>query len=51
MEELNINVNVWDMTNGRTDSQLKEEVAYNQDLEDVFRRMMTKKDELSQRIR
>ena len=37
MKALNINVNVWDMTNGRSDEQLKNDGVYNQDLEDLLR--------------
>ncbi|MCL9807176.1 hypothetical protein NAT51_16705 [Flavobacterium amniphilum] len=34
---LGINVKIWDMTEGKTDEQLKLEEIYNNDLEDVFR--------------
>ncbi|WP_141119683.1 DUF6371 domain-containing protein [Lutibacter agarilyticus] len=37
LTQLGIDVNIWDMTNGKTDRQLKEEGWYNCDLEDVFR--------------
>jgi len=37
MKALNINVNIWDMTNGRSDVQLKADGIYNQDLEDLLR--------------
>ncbi len=33
----NINAKIWDMTEGKTDLQLKEEGIYNKDLEDFFR--------------
>lgn len=35
--ELGVDAKVWDMTNGKTDDQLKKEGSYNCDLEDVFR--------------
>jgi len=35
--ELGIDANIWDMTNGKTNDQLKKEGLYNCDLEDVFR--------------
>ena len=35
--ELGIEAKVWDMTNGKSDDQLKKEGWYNCDLEDVFR--------------
>ncbi|MGH2666308.1 DUF6371 domain-containing protein [Flavobacterium sp.] len=34
---LGINVKIWDMTEGKTDEQLKLEGVYNNDLEDIFR--------------
>lgn len=34
---MGINVKVWDMTEGKTDDELKAEGLYNNDLEDVFR--------------
>jgi hypothetical protein len=37
LKELSIDAKIWDMTNGKTDEQLKEEGWYNCDLEDVFR--------------
>ena len=37
---LGINAKIWDMTNGKTDVQLKSEGIYNNDLEDVFRKMV-----------
>lgn len=37
LKELNIDVELWDMTQGKHDDQLKEEGWYNCDLEDVFR--------------
>ncbi len=38
---LGINVKIWDMTEGKTDEQLKFEGIYNNDLEDVFREINT----------
>ena len=38
-QSMGINVKIWDMTNGKTDEQLKAEDLYNNDLEDVFRKM------------
>lgn len=35
--ELDINAKIWDMTNGKTDEELKEEGFYNCDLEDFLR--------------
>lgn len=35
-----INAKIWDMTDGKTDKQLKMEGIYNNDLEDVFRKML-----------
>lgn len=37
MIALGINAKIWDMTDGKTDQQLKEEGIYNNDLEDVLR--------------
>ena len=37
---MEINVKVWDMTEGKTDEQLKTEGMHNDDLEDVFRRFI-----------
>ena len=37
LKEMGINAKIWDMTNGKTDEQLKKEGWYNCDLEDVFR--------------
>ncbi|MCL9804909.1 DUF6371 domain-containing protein [Flavobacterium amniphilum] len=37
---LRINVKIWDMTEGKTDEQLKLERVYNNDLEDVFRKII-----------
>lgn len=37
---MGINTTIWDMTNGKTDSQLKIEGLYNNDLEDVFRKLL-----------
>lgn len=34
---MGINVKIWDMTDGKTDEQLKNQGIYNDDLEDVFR--------------
>jgi len=34
-----INAKIWDMTEGKTDEQLKLEGIYNNDLEDVFRKI------------
>ena len=39
LHSLGINASVWDMTEGKTDQQLKEEGLYNCDLEDVFREL------------
>jgi len=38
---LGINAKIWDMTEGKTDEQLKFEGIYNNDLEDVFREINT----------
>jgi len=37
LKELGIDAHIWDMTNGKSDEQLKLEGWYNCDLEDVFR--------------
>ncbi|WP_111709134.1 DUF6371 domain-containing protein [Lutibacter citreus] len=37
LKELGIDAKVWDMTNGKTDDQLKNEGWYNCDLEDILR--------------
>lgn len=37
LEQMKISVKVWDMTNGKTDKQLKKDGWYNCDIEDVFR--------------
>ncbi|GAA4762885.1 MULTISPECIES: DUF6371 domain-containing protein [Flavobacterium] len=37
---LGINVKIWDMTEGKTDEQLKLEGVYNNDLEDIFRKII-----------
>lgn len=37
---LGINAKIWDMTEGKTDEQLKLEGVYNNDLEDVFRKII-----------
>ena len=39
MLAMGINVKIWDMTEGKTDEQLKVEGIYNCDLEDVFRKI------------
>jgi hypothetical protein len=39
---LGINAKIWDMTEGKTDEQLKFEGIYNNDLEDVFREINSK---------
>lgn len=36
---MGINVKVWDMTEGKTDEQLKTEGIHNDDWEDVFRKI------------
>ena len=38
MEQLGIHANVWDMTGGRTDEQLKQDLDYNNDLEDLLKK-------------
>ena len=38
---LGINAKIWDMTESKTDDQLKLERIYNNDLEDVFRKICT----------
>ena len=38
---LGINAKIWDMTESKTDDQLKLEGNYNNDLEDVFRKIVT----------
>ena len=38
-----INVKIWDMTEGKTDEQLKTEGIYNNDLEDIFRKLILNK--------
>ena len=38
---LGINAKIWDMTESKTDEQLKLEGIYNNDLEDVFRKICT----------
>ena len=37
--KLGYNLTLWDMTNGKTDEQLKNEGIYNSDLEDLFRKI------------
>jgi len=39
MKDLGIKAHIWDMTEGKTDDELKEEGLYNQDLEDVLRNL------------
>lgn len=39
---MGINAKIWDMTEGKTDAQLKDEGIYNNDLEDVFRKIFKK---------
>jgi hypothetical protein len=34
-----IDIKVWDMTEGKTDEQLKNDGVYNRDLEDYFRKL------------
>ncbi|MEC4048682.1 DUF6371 domain-containing protein [Flavobacterium sp. SUN046] len=41
LTSLGINAKIWDMTESRTDHQLKLEGIYNNDLEDVFRKICT----------
>lgn len=41
LHQLGINASIWDMTNGKTDEQLKKEGVYNDDLEDYFRKIKT----------
>jgi hypothetical protein len=38
MEKLGIHAKIWDMTAGRTDDQLKQDLDYNNDLEDIFKK-------------
>ncbi|MCF6222892.1 MAG: DUF6371 domain-containing protein [Flavobacteriaceae bacterium] len=38
MEQLGIHAKIWDMTNGRTDKQLKQDLDYNNDLEDLLKK-------------
>lgn len=40
MIEMGINAKIWDMTNGRTDEELKKQNIYNNDLEDVIRNLL-----------
>lgn len=42
MKRLGIRASIWDMTDGKTDEQLKEEGIYNDDLEDFFRKIATR---------
>lgn len=37
---LGINAKIWDMTEGKTDAELKSEGIYNNDIEDVFRKFV-----------
>ncbi len=39
---LGINIKIWDMIEGKTDEQLKFEGIYNNDLEDIFRKIIIK---------
>jgi|GEM_PF-1635119 len=39
LNKIGVSANIWDMTNGRSDEQLKIDGDYNCDLEDVFRRL------------
>ncbi len=39
LRRMGINANVWDMTAGKTDKELKQEKIYNNDLEDFFRKI------------
>ncbi len=41
MISIGINAKIWDMTEGKTDEQLKVEGIYNNDLEDVFRQIIS----------
>tara|TARA_R110002073_G_scaffold57778_4_gene146614 strand:- start:4130 stop:5092 length:963 start_codon:yes stop_codon:yes gene_type:complete len=41
LNKFGIKAKIWDMTNGKTDKQLKKEGWYNCDLEDVFRAFIT----------
>lgn len=43
LKEIGIDAKIWDMTEGKTDEQLKEEGWYNCDLEDIFRDFCSKK--------
>lgn len=40
LKQIGVDVNIWDMTNGRSDEQLKLDGEYNCDLEDLFRRFI-----------
>lgn len=40
MISLGINAKIWDMTDGKSDSELKNDGIYNNDLEDVFRKLI-----------
>ena len=37
LKDLGVNINLWDMRNGKTDEELKNVGIYNNDLEDYFR--------------
>ncbi len=37
LEDLGVNINLWDMRNGKSDEELRNEGIYNNDLEDYFR--------------
>ncbi|MFD0976813.1 DUF6371 domain-containing protein [Salinimicrobium gaetbulicola] len=39
LRQIGVNAKIWDMTNDRTDSELKKERVYNNDLEDYFRKV------------
>lgn len=43
MLAMGINVKIWDMTEGKTDEELKLEGIYNCDLEDWFRNILIKR--------
>ena len=39
MLAMEINIKIWDMTEGKTDAELKLEANYNCNLEDIFRKL------------
>lgn len=39
LKDLDVNINLWDMRNGKTDEELKNVGKYNNDLEDFFREL------------